>query len=76
MKKVPSPKCSPEWSGIDRNVTISYNNRLMRFSHDIDFPVCMRNLDTHRRPSTQNTGHGDEMLPKIPQHIVYRACHT
>ena len=33
----------------------------------------MKNLDIHRRHSTQNTSNGDEMLPKTPQHIVYRA---
>ena len=41
------------------------------FSRDINLPVCMRNLDTQRRSSTQNTSNGDEMLPKTPQHIVH-----
>ena len=29
---------------------------------DINIPVCMRNLGTHRRPSTQNKNDGDAML--------------
>ena len=46
-----------------------------KISRDIDLPVCMRNLDTHRPHSAQNTSNGDEMLPKTPQHSVYKAHH-
>ena len=56
-------------------LNIVWRDRSDVFSCDIDIPVCMRNLDTHRQSPTQNTSNGDKMLPKTPQHIVYKTCH-
>ena len=54
-------------TGINKHYYIS-----VTFACDIYLPICMRKLDTHRRPATSNTSNGDEMLPKTPQHIVHR----
>ena len=43
----------------DRNITLRSNITSHAFSRDIDLPVCMRNLDTDRLPSTQHTSNGD-----------------
>ena len=51
----------------DRNITLRSRIRLIRSL------VISIFLDTHRRPSTQNTCNGDEMLLNTPQHIVCRA---
>ena len=56
----------------DRNITLRSKNPPVTFACDIYLPICMRKLDTHRRPATSNTSNGDEMLPKTPQHIVHR----
>ena len=56
----------------DRNITLRSKIPPVTFACDIYLPICMRKLDTHRRPATSNTSNGDEMLPKTPQHIVHR----
>ena len=50
------------------NITLRSKTRISRVSRDIDLPVYMPNLDTHRR---HNTRIGDEMLPNTPQYVVY-----
>ena len=82
----PSTKCSPDSSRHSSIVksensqeTPQYYSNIKEssdaFFRDINLPVCIRNLDTRRQPLTQNTSNGDEMIPKISQHIIYRARH-